>query len=84
MFDVYNGVRERFRRIPCEQSDFVDIYLGDDDHTRDQRQKLQQTCDRLRKVLENLGGRKMADLPKVHVIPIENELDKLEKKLKIK
>lgn len=84
VFDVYNGVRERFRRIPSEQSDYVDRFLGDDAPTRDQRKKLQQTCNRLEKILGILGGRRMADLTKVDALSKENELDTLEKTLKIK
>lgn len=77
MFDVYNGVRERLRRIPSEQCDFVDIYFGDDAHTREQRKKIQQTYDRLEKILAILGGRKSTVRTKIEASPTGNELDTL-------
>ncbi len=83
VFDVYSGVRERFRYIPTEHGDFVDTYLGDDPHTRDERKKLQQTCDRLQKVLGILGGRQITDVKSIESLPHKNELDELEKTLKV-
>lgn len=81
VFDVHNGVRERLRRIPSEQCDFVEMNLGDDAQTREQRKKLQQTCDRLQKVLGIFGGRKMADILESNALTDDSELDNLERKL---
>lgn len=60
-FCVCSGVRDRLRRIPSEQCDFVDIYLAEDAGTRAQRENLQQSYDQLHKCLIILGGRKFND-----------------------
>ncbi|CAF1530360.1 unnamed protein product [Rotaria sp. Silwood1] len=55
-FDVCPGVRERLRRVPSEQCDFVDSYLAEDAYVRAKRQQLQATKERLEKVNVILGG----------------------------
>jgi hypothetical protein len=55
-FDVCPGVRERLRRVPIEQCDFVDSYLAEDVYIRTKRKQLQQTKERLEKVDAILGG----------------------------
>ena len=56
VFDVCPGVRERLRRVPIEQCDFVDSYLAEDAYVRTKRKQLQQTKERLEKVDAILGG----------------------------
>ena len=55
-FDVCTGVRDRLRRVPLEQCDFVDSYLSEDVYIRTKRKQLQQTKERLEKVDTILGG----------------------------
>jgi hypothetical protein len=62
VFDVCSGIRERLRRIPREQCDFVDENLADDAFVRNQRKQLQQTKDRLEKVDAILSGRSASDI----------------------
>lgn len=77
VFSVCDGVRERLRKVPFEQCDFVDSYLAEDAHIRDQREKLQQLHDQLLKCLDILGGRKVTDTS-LSVLPtIKSELDEL-------
>jgi len=56
VFDVCPGIRERLRRVPTEQCDFVDVYLAEDAFVRTKRKQLQQTKERLEKVDAILGG----------------------------
>lgn len=75
VFSVCDGVRDRLRKVPSEQCDFVDSYLAEDAHTRAQRKKLQQLYDQLHKCLDILGGRKIADTNSIGLPTLKNELD---------
>jgi hypothetical protein len=61
VFDVCPGIRERLRRVPTEQCDFVDSYLAEDVYIRTKRKQLQQTKERLEKVDAILGGQSITD-----------------------
>lgn len=82
IFLVCDGVRDRLRRVPSEQCDFVDSYLAEDAHTRTQRKNLQQTFDLLQKVLGILGGQKLVDARGTAILPVKNELDEIAIKLR--
>lgn len=83
VFSVCDGVRERLRKVPSEQCDFVDGFLAEDAHTRAQRKKLQQTHDQLLKCLDILGGRKYTDSisTSASVPSMDNELDAIMEEL---
>jgi interferon-induced GTP-binding protein Mx1 len=87
-FDVCPGIRERLRRIPTEQCDFVDAYLAEDAFVRTKRKQLQQTKERLQKVDAILGGHNITGVASgtfTDLIPKENDslmtLDALAKSL---
>jgi interferon-induced GTP-binding protein Mx1 len=88
VFDVCPGIRERLRRIPTEECDFVDSYLAEDVYIRTKRKQLQQTKERLEKVDAILGGQSVTDAGNnifTDTMTVENgslmTLDALEKSL---
>ena len=82
-FDVCQDIRERLRRMPGEQFDFVDLYLTEDVYTQTQRKQLQQTKARLEKVDAILGGHSTANLESYALkeATSASSLDALEKEL---
>ena len=82
-FDVCQDIRERLRRMPGEQFDFVDLYLTEDVYTQTQRKQLQQTKARLEKVDAILGGHSTANLESYALkeATTASSLDALEKEL---
>lgn len=72
VFDVCDGIRERLRRVPAEQCDFVDTNLGEDAHVKAKRQQLQQTHAKLAKALEILGGHTFSVTTAAMGIELEN------------
>jgi len=82
-FDVCQDIRERLRRMPGEQFDFVDSYLTEDVYTQTQRKQLQQTKARLEKVDAILGGHSTANLESYALkeATTASSLDALEKEL---